>query len=192
MSETWFTSDIHFGHRRVLQFEPVNRPFQSLEDMNVTIIHNWNKLIGPADLVYVLGDFAFNREGLRLAKVLHGRKKLILGNHDIFSTADYLEYFDSLHGALFLNRVLALTHIPIHPNEFGYRSGVNVHGHLHGKLVTKGPYQDPDERYFNACLEQNNMKPFHMDEVMKRAQQVKQRHIHETNENPLIQNREDH
>lgn len=179
MSETWFTSDIHFGHRRVLEFEPIARPFQTLEDMNVSIIHHWNTLVGPGDLVWVLGDFAFNREGLRLAKVLHGRKKLVLGNHDIFESAAYLEYFDELYGARFLSRELALTHVPIHPQEL-HRASINVHGHLHSKLIMKSPhYNVPDERYFNVCLEQNGLKPFHWDEVMTRVKKVREHEQHQ-------------
>ena len=175
MAETWFVSDIHFGHRRVLEFEPHFRPFATLEDMNVTIIHNWNQFIGPLDLVYVLGDFAFNREGLRLAKVLHGRKKLVLGNHDLFKSADYLEYFDELMGVRFLSRELAISHVPMHPQELR-RASVNVHGHLHSKHVMKGI--DRDERYFNVCLEQNGLFPFHMDQIMARVRKVKEDEQH--------------
>lgn len=34
------------------------RPFLSVEEMNETIINNWNKRVSPNDVVYHLGDIA--------------------------------------------------------------------------------------------------------------------------------------
>ncbi len=78
----WFTSDQHFGHARICEL--AGRPFDSVEEMNETLIHNWNERVGPSDTVYVLGDFAMGtiRETLPIAWKLHGFKYLIPGNHD--------------------------------------------------------------------------------------------------------------
>lgn len=56
-SMIWFTSDQHFYHKNVIRY--CNRPFKSLEEMHETLIQNWNKVVGPTDIVYILGDFAF-------------------------------------------------------------------------------------------------------------------------------------
>ncbi len=53
----FFTSDSHFGHRRICEYS--NRPFTDLEKHDNVLIHNWNSLIMPQDTVYFLGDLCF-------------------------------------------------------------------------------------------------------------------------------------
>ena len=57
MVNTFFTSDTHFGHANIIKY--CNRPFSSLEEMNSTIIRNWNEMVKPEDTVFFLGDFCF-------------------------------------------------------------------------------------------------------------------------------------
>lgn len=80
--DTWFTSDLHFGHRNIINY--CRRPFHSVENMNKLLVMNWNELVRPDDTVYVLGDFAMGQiqETLPLGRRLHGNKVLVAGNHD--------------------------------------------------------------------------------------------------------------
>jgi calcineurin-like phosphoesterase family protein len=77
-----FTSDIHFYHKNIIKF--CNRPFASVEEMNVTLINNWNKVVMPEDIVWQLGDFSFaNIEKTEsVLRQLNGQKYAVLGNHD--------------------------------------------------------------------------------------------------------------
>ena len=56
---TFFTGDQHFDHANIIRF--CNRPFTSVEEMNETIIENWNSIVSNKDDVYCLGDFAFSK-----------------------------------------------------------------------------------------------------------------------------------
>ena len=53
--KTWYTSDTHFGQERTMVFS--KRPFNTVKEMDLTIISNWNKHIMKNDIVYHLGDF---------------------------------------------------------------------------------------------------------------------------------------
>lgn len=52
---TFFTSDTHFNHANIIRF--CNRPFKDVEQMNETLIANWNRVVGTNDIVFHLGDF---------------------------------------------------------------------------------------------------------------------------------------
>jgi len=79
---TWFTSDTHFGHKRIIELS--NRPFDSVENMNEQLVENWNYFVKPEDTVYHLGDVALGSflESLAYVGRLNGIKHLVVGNHD--------------------------------------------------------------------------------------------------------------
>ena len=52
-----FTSDTHFFHEGIIKF--CNRPFATVEEMNETLIQNWNETVPENGTVFHLGDFAF-------------------------------------------------------------------------------------------------------------------------------------
>jgi len=76
-----FTSDLHFGHANVILY--CDRPFKNTKQMDKFLIFQWNCYVAPQDEVYVLGDFALNRNALSvIGPKLNGKKFLISGNHD--------------------------------------------------------------------------------------------------------------
>lgn len=162
MKDPFFISDLHFGHENVLKFEIEEgillRPeFHSIEEMDMTIIENWNSIVGPTDKVYVLGDVCFNKKKMRYFSIMNGTKILIKGNHDHESIREYIKYFKDIRGVHHLNLdgfKCVLTHVPIHPMCLE-RWGINIHGHLHNNNITE-PHQGyrKDPRYFNVSVEQ--------------------------------------
>lgn len=79
----FFTSDLHLNHTNIIKY--CDRPFNSVNHMNNTIIERWNNKINAGDEVYHLGDFCFRRDGIRGAdwiSMLNGRITFIKGNHD--------------------------------------------------------------------------------------------------------------
>lgn len=165
MSETFFIGDTHFGHTNILTYEPIARPFASVEEMNEAIVDRWNSVVGKFDKVYHLGDFAFGKDNIAIAQRLNGQKRLILGNHDCYPMEEYLKYFKSVHGCMFVNEFL-LTHIPTHPNSLLHRAKLNCHGHYHSKYVLNED-GTKDRRFFNVSCETNNLSPISMDEIVK-------------------------
>lgn len=83
MSATFFTADLHFGHKLVSQL----RGFHNTTDHDREIEWKWWRDVRPQDRVYVLGDISGGSKQAeeyalsRLAE-LPGEKHLIAGNHD--------------------------------------------------------------------------------------------------------------
>ena len=75
----YFTADLHLGHPAAIKFG--NRPFENVEEMDKTLISNFNSIVKPNDTVYILGDIAYRlpvEKTNELIKKLNGKKILIV------------------------------------------------------------------------------------------------------------------
>jgi calcineurin-like phosphoesterase family protein len=168
MPEHFVISDLHLAHANMCTFltnenlparpHPITtKAFEDKNEHDAYIIAAWNSVVKPNDTVYVLGDVVIHRSGLSQLNQLNGRKRLILGNHDIFSASEYLNYFVDVHACLVKHKVI-FTHIPI-AVECLERFSLNVHGHTHN-------FNLPNKKYYNVSLEQlQNYSPIPLDLV---------------------------
>lgn len=185
MGEVFFIADTHFDHSNILTFENNGRrvrQFDSIEEMNDTIIYNWNSVVRKSnDVVYHLGDITLKQSSLPILDRLNGRKFLVRGNHDTAKTSTYLKYFEEVFSILpFKAHGLVLSHVPIHPSSLE-RWGVNVHGHLHTEnimLHLGANYYEKDPRYFCVSCEQINYTPISLAELTKRIEDYKEKIKH--------------
>ena len=173
---TWVCSDPHFGHANILNFKDNDgrplRPFSSIEDMDETMIDNWNRVVSDKDRVYLLGDVAFHpRTFHAIIPRLKGRICLIPGNHEPDNMRRYFDLFDDVRGYV-VKKGFIMSHIPIHPGSL-FRWSINIHGHLHSNVVTEpevgefGYNPPPDPRYVCVSMEQINYTPKLVDEILK-------------------------
>ena len=165
MVDIWFSSDPHFDHDKMWnKFQRHDgtplRDFKSSLEMNECIVERHNALIKPQDHWYCLGDVAMKKSGLSWVAKVNGHKRLLRGNHDIFKTKDYLEYFEEVSAyRVFSEHMLCFSHIPIHPVCME-RFVLNVHGHMqHKPAQIPGPYR-------NVSMEMIDYRPVHLDEVL--------------------------
>ena len=56
--QIFVTSNQQFGRPGAIK--KYDRPFSSLDEMNETLIENWNLTVSPEDVVYVLGNFGWD------------------------------------------------------------------------------------------------------------------------------------
>jgi len=165
-------SDTHFSHRNILAFtdkagNPIRPQFSSLEEMDETIVDNWNRVVKPTNIVYHLGDFSFGGKQniAKFASRLNGKKRLILGNHD-YNAKDYVEHFEEVMSFYQTKKhsvPVVMCHFPLHLSSFQYRvgdRGINLHGHIHEKTLD-------DPRWVNVCVEHTNFTPIHIEDVLK-------------------------
>jgi calcineurin-like phosphoesterase family protein len=144
--------------------------------MDETMVENHNRVVGPNDKVYMLGDIAFNKKNLVILSRLNGEKVLIKGNHDTEKLSEYSKYFKDVRGSHQFDGII-MTHIPIHPASLA-RWGCNVHGHLHDREVMLPAAKfgavpaRPDPRYFCVSMELINYTPISLEDAKK---QIKNR-----------------
>lgn len=168
----FYTADPHFYHKNIIRY--CDRPFQNIKEMHNTLIKNWNKVVGPDDYVYVVGDFAMvnKNETGRIRKILHelnGSKELILGNHDLCKPFDYVEAgFNAVHTAMQIEdftehqpyKVL-MHHDPC--IACGTPPGtVFIHGHIHNLFKCV-----PDKMAVCVCVENWDYTPVTLSQIME-------------------------
>lgn len=175
MQRTWITADTHFYHRNLIKSLSTwtssmpTRDFSSVDHMNQTLLDNINSLVQPGDILYHLGDFSMGpnwtipkmRELIK-CKTVH----LIFGNHDkvIESSRTVQKLFTSTrqyHRIYHNNNKLYLFHCPMHTWPGINRGHIQLHGHCHGNLKSRGPIRQKD-----IGVDTNNFKPYLLDDVV--------------------------
>lgn len=157
MSEVFFTSDLHLGHKRIAEY----RGYEDSDDHDTALMDTWNDTVGKNDTVWVLGDLAASSPtyALDVLTSLPGEKHLILGNHDAAhpmhrnahtQLRKYLEVFASVASAATRKidgQYVLLSHFPYERDRDEIRypqwrlrdEGLPLlHGHTHGEeIVTR-------------------------------------------------------
>jgi calcineurin-like phosphoesterase family protein len=169
MKNIFVVSDHHFGHSNICKFLNDDgtkvRPWNDVDEMDEVLIQNHNKVVGPNDKCYFLGDVTFSKKHLYKIGRLNGDKVLIKGNHDTLKLSDYTPYFRDIRACHVLYNLI-MTHIPIHEQELR-RFKLNLHGHLHGNIV-RDKFGKPDARYKNVCVEQIDYTPIPFDDLFQK------------------------
>jgi calcineurin-like phosphoesterase family protein len=169
MTDVFLTSDTHFSHKGIVEFNGVHgtklRPWDTIEEMDEALIENWNKVVRPEDKVYVLGDVALGKNGLAMISRCNGTKILVKGNHDQEELKEYMKYFKDVR-AITKKGSAVLSHVPIHPDSLPRWANLNIHGHLHDGRVML-PDGEIDRRYICVSVEHTNFAPILLEDVEK-------------------------
>lgn len=183
----YFTSDLHIGHANIIKLD--GRPFETIQEMDKEIIRRWNNKVDEEDTVYILGDILWkskNNEAYDIINSLHGKKILIIGNHDSFllknkkalslfeSVKDYDDIVIELNDGTIKRCILSHYFIPMYDGHF--YGTIHLHGHSHvskeadieleiaQKLNESG---FPNKIYNVGCMYWN-YEPVTLDEILKK------------------------
>lgn len=177
----YFTSDLHFWHKRILDY-CIKRPWKSVPEMNEGLIRNWNSTVQYEDTVYILGDFSFGGTG-KIKSVLDrlvGHKILILGNHahgnknDKWIRLGMDEVVHDTKTMTIFGYDVLLNHFPYKGYEVDNREfdcqlkddgKFLLHGHVHESWKV-------NNRMINVGVDVNDYKPVALPDIVKTMQQI--------------------
>lgn len=176
----FFTADTHFGHANILKF--CNRPFDTIEEMNEALIKNWNDKITGSDTVFIVGDMFFRCEDVEsILKRLHGKKHLIIGNHDSswLDRVNLEKYFVEVTDLKVTTNgkyAITLCHYPLLTWKHERKSYM-IHGHLHADTTADFfPLICQRENLLNAGVDINGLCPVNLDELLINNQVFKSKY----------------
>ena len=160
----FFTADTHFGHGGARGL--YRRPFDSVAVMDEAMRRNWNAVVGDADQVWHLGDFAVGPKPDRVELLLaglSGTKHLVTGNNDPGSTRSLAGWHSvQPYAELLLDGVgLVLCHYAFRSWHNMHRGWLNLHGHSHGKLT-------PLVRQHDVGVDCWGFRPIHLGDLRAR------------------------
>lgn len=167
MSNTWFSSDLHIGHRSILRYTergnalgfggramnegiPSSEVEHRIERHNKWMLDTINFYVQPQDHFYIVGDLFFGSKwhaAYWVSQINCRHKILIGGNHDEKMMEFYVantsqELFEQVHlhrAEVKLNgRTLVLDHYPIVEWNKGHHGSYMLHGHCHGDFNYEG------------------------------------------------------
>lgn len=179
IDKLFFTADLHFGHTNSIKYD--NRPFKNVEEMNSTLINNWNKVVPYDGVTFCLGDVGLMpADKLRdILNQLNGKIYLVKGNHDRTAVKSpckerfewIKDYYELMVKEPDTNEkhLLCMIHYPMACwNQSHYGLSWNLHGHSHGRFPSKGKQFDVGVNgnsfmpisYQDVKLIMDNKKPF--------------------------------
>ena len=149
----FFTADTHFGDHRTINIQ--RRPFANVAEMDDALVAGWNKVVGPDDEVWHLGDVARRSSDVAsLLARLNGTKHLVRGNNDDPATGEAAGWASVQdYAELTVDGVpLVLCHYPFRSWHGQHRRSINLHGHSHGRLK-------PMPRQFDVGVDARGFRP---------------------------------
>ncbi len=169
----FFTSDTHFHHAKVIDY--CNRPFKDVEQMNDTLIANWNRVVGRDDVIFHLGDFSFGgaAKWSEILDLLNGKIYLIIGNHDAKRIPQtIIPRFEDVSLQMLIEvckQKICLNHNPFLCYSGSYTNVWQLFGHVHS-----GPYHVNKDtarlkmlfpRQYDVGVDNNNYTPVSFSQV---------------------------
>ena len=173
----YFTADTHFGHTNILKL--CRRPFETIEEMNEDLIARWNSRVTGADSIYIVGDMFYRCDDAEaILKRLHGKKHLVIGNHDSswMDRVDLSKHFAQVCDLKVTTNgryALTLCHYPLLTWKREEKSYM-IHGHIHANTDDDFfPLICKRDRLLNAGVDVNGYAPVSFDELLENNRRFK-------------------
>jgi len=172
----YFISDLHLGDPRLTIFSR-DLYFESVDEMNETIIDNINEIVRGDDQLFIVGDVCYDKNSIQLLdEIICKNRYLIIGNYD----EDKIELLRSKFKEVYRNLYfeieykendyfgLFITHKPVdvikakRNAEFSEKLELGICGHIHALWKVK-KYPVP---MVNVSADIWNFKPISFSRVL--------------------------
>lgn len=135
------------------------------------MIERWNRVVGPKDIVYHLGDFCLGNQetAFEYFRRLNGQIYVIPGGHDrrwIRSNLSYVgpncivRVLPPLYTITLDEQVIVLCHYAMRVWDRSHYNSWQLHGHSHGGLPSVGKQLD-------VGVDTNNFYPYHINDIRR-------------------------
>ncbi len=168
-------SDTHFNHMsicgpKLTKWDKGYRNFESLEQMEDTIVNNLNSVVREQDTLIHVGDVIMgHKPAEHLPRIMQrincNEIHLVYGNHDdrIRENVELQGLFTSVQEYLevdYAGQFFCIMHYPMGSwNKIG-KGAINLHGHSHGTYTrTYGKQKD-------IGVDTNGFYPYHLSNII--------------------------
>jgi calcineurin-like phosphoesterase family protein len=166
----WFTSDLHLLHPKIIDI--CDRP-TTIEEHDKWLIDRINEKVGKKDTLYILGDVSMGNkiDTEKLLDKIHGKKVLILGNHDnnIKTSTRFTEITQikdfNFNSPSYPNIHIVLCHYPLMSWNRKVFGSMSLYGHVHGRQENQG-------LSFDIGVDANNWYPLNLEEVFDKMTKI--------------------
>lgn len=173
MANKFATADPHLGHTNIIRY--CNRPFSSAEEMDETLIYNWNSQVhSDEDIVYVLGDLVpFEKDWEKIHQYvarLNGDIRLVLGNHDnpqALKRCPGITVLGSMHELAIPKSVLVMSHYKMAVWNRSHYGSLHIYGHSHGTANAR-----PGVRAMDVGVDTNDFMLYELEDVIERLSKI--------------------
>jgi calcineurin-like phosphoesterase family protein len=152
----WLSADYHIGHANIIKY--ADRPFAEVEEMDETIMENYDNLVQKGDIVFFLGDIAFGEDlAKRILSIMIQKADVhfIIGNHD----KKYMKSIDQLASSVNTlldieidGQPITLCHYAMRTWHKSHFDALQLHAHSHGSLPPIG-------KQWDVGVDNNEFKP---------------------------------
>jgi calcineurin-like phosphoesterase family protein len=188
----WFTADLHIEHGSIISYADrrqfvvpgtENDRYEVERDlgvslmyrhidiplMNRTLFANWNAVVQPGDVTFLLGDFCLKNKGRILELMaefgpLNGDVILVKGNHDRCTNGFYRSLGWRAAGGPIRVGELTLSHRPPMYTETK-PGGIYLCGHVHTAWAEKTFKTVPGARIINVGVDVRGFRPVQLSEL---------------------------
>lgn len=179
----YITSDLHLGHRAIINYcPPTRRHFTDVDQMNETIVSNINSVVTEEDTLYILGDIAFMppARACEFLKRINGSKVIVWGNHDhkLRRSTEFASQ-KSLMGVVWegdykeqtfvvddVRQQIMMMHFPIFSFNGQRHGAIHCHGHRHSYHEYRNTF-GPNVRCIDIGLEGNSLMPYCIEDLVR-------------------------
>ena len=150
----FFTSDEHYGHFNILKYS--KRSFETIEEMDQTLIDNHNSVVSKNDIVVHAGDFTLKKkeEAGKYVRQLNGQHIFLVGSHDY--------WLGQKHPSIWQKTIdgiqIVVCHYAMRTWPRSHYGSFHLYGHSHGRLSPYG-------KSWDCGVDNNNYYPISFEQV---------------------------